>query len=43
MDWDELEEEAAREDRARHLSDAEDEGPRKRKGGGSSAGPAKRR
>ena len=42
MDWDELEAEAAREDRKHDASD-EEEAPRKRKGGGGGVAPAKRR
>lgn len=41
MSWDELEREAAREDRARHMSD-EEEQSKKRKGGGAPP-PVKRR
>ncbi len=43
MDWDELEKEAAREDKAHHHSeDEDDERPRKRKGEGGAAAGSKR-
>lgn len=42
MDWDELEEQARRDDKSREFSDDDEETTRKRKHGGSSSGAAKK-